>query len=192
MIVNASCSSNSKDADWEYDFEEFNETIDPPEKTCDSTNCKLTQIYYNSSPWMWKTCSTCGSSAIHISCFLSDDEFNCQMCMGILDKLKQPDQSDWSNDKENLNQNLPKSQSTRNPLSDALDDDLDSSLAGSPNILQFHAESLQKVSSNKSAFKSWFSDDEPVSEDDFEISSRQCSWNCSCKRKRDVNGNYFV
>lgn len=127
-----------KDADWEFDLDAYENLNETPAKICDATNCEH-KLSFNDLPEMWKLCSTCGFSSIHIFCMEREDtDFVCCSCDEILKISKKTET------KEVQEQSTS---SEQKPASDAED---------SP---------IRKPKNKRAKFIPWFSDDEQVDED---------------------------
>lgn len=65
--------------------------IDVAAKICDSDSCQVPNQPFDEFPWLWKTCSICGSSAAHKSCILEPSqasEFVCKSCTCTLKEIE--------------------------------------------------------------------------------------------------------
>jgi G2/M phase-specific E3 ubiquitin-protein ligase len=151
-----------KDADWEFDFEAYENLNETVEKICDSEDCQSDESF-SDFPHLWKLCSTCGASAIHLKC-LSDDEFVCRSCDEVLNRTRELPDDEIDNlhgkddqvdeDESEDEENHPPEQENKEIASDISSDD----------------DSPIKPPKKKPKFKPWCSDEElfdlNASEDD--------------------------
>lgn len=80
-----------KDCDWELSGIIFQETLENEYRACDANCWRLDLPTYREAPSLWKICTVCGSSAIHLACHEGfNGEFICRSCDDILNKPKAP------------------------------------------------------------------------------------------------------
>lgn len=184
-----------KDADWEFDNEALEELSNQAEKRCESSNCS-NYISYSECPSMWIFCSSCGSNAVHTSCFseaFKGAEFNCKSCTTILENLKDSKRNNLMAKTKTLSmvnpivEPLVEPSSTTDPKQISGQDFSEDSSLSSPKKVESSQKASSKRISKRPQFLSWFSDDEQeYSEDEDFVLSEYNTRNPIKKRKVSV------